>query len=371
VGDKPGAAQRLVRRLAFRYAAIGRTVIAALAGTLGVVAVPRAAPVVAAVVALSLVYSWFLVRRNGLGALLALDVVVVCAACLTQRWTVPAGAVSSNQGWVIALASITVVAYQWHTRPAVSVAAVAVTDAAFLAGVLLALPGHPGAALVMVAWLPVEAALSRLLWVLVRRGGARADRLTARAERARRTEAVARAARADELAHVASLHDNAASTLLMVGLGQVGAADPWLRAQARRDLASLGHWSIVDEKADVIPALCKVIATSLVTVTTELPDSLTAPAGVCGALCGSVREALTNIARHAGPATARVRVAGEAGRVAVEVTDDGVGVAPDTVPPNRFGVSGSIVERMALVGGRAEVSSAPGRGTVVRLEWPS
>src|SRR5205807_2003030 len=102
----------------------------------------------------------------------------------------------------------------------------------------------------------------------------------------------------------------------------------------------------------------------------ELPDSLVAPEPVCGALCGSVREALTNVARHSGTDRATVCAERDGDLVAVRIVDDGVGFAPDSVPVGRFGLSGSIVERMANVGGRAEVISHPGRGTTVRIEWP-
>ena len=298
-----GAAQRLLRRLALRYAGVGRTVIAALAGVVGVVAAPwprLTAVVVAAVVGWSVVYAWLLTHRRRWWLLLA-DVAVVAAVCLSQRWTVPVEAVTANQSWVIALASISVVAYQWHSRSPAAVAAVVAVDAAFVAGTVFAVPSGIGSATTMVGWLPVEAALSRLLWVLLQRGGKRADELAAQAEEATRAEAVAGAARADERAFLASLHDNAASTLLMVGRAAVTTADPWLRAQAARDLDSLDGWTAprnADE--DLVPRLRAVIANSRVTVTAELPESLTVPGPVCEALCGSVGEALENVARHAG-----------------------------------------------------------------------
>jgi hypothetical protein len=40
------------------------------------------------------------------------------------------------------------------------------------------------------------------------------------------------------------------------------------------------------------------------------------------------------------------------------------------VPTERLGVRVSILERVASAGGRAEIDSAPGTGTVVRLRWP-
>ncbi len=299
------------------------------------------------------------------------DALVVAGACLTQRWTVPADALATNQGWVLALASITVVACQWHTDGWRGAGVVVAVDAAYLGGVLLAAPERLAGPLEMVVWLPVEAVLGRLLWRLVRRGGQRADELAARAEATRRAEAVAEAVRADERAHAATLHDTAASTLLMVGLGQVGPADTWLRDQARRDLDSLGEWSTPPGRdQDVVPGLREVIQASRVAVTPELPAELTVPARVAAALCGAVGEALTNVGRHAGVSTATVTAGVVAGRVVVEVADQGRGFTPDEVSAGHYGVSRSIRARMAGVGGRAELTSAPGRGTTVRLAWP-
>jgi signal transduction histidine kinase len=54
----------------------------------------------------------------------------------------------------------------------------------------------------------------------------------------------------------------------------------------------------------------------------------------------------------------------------VTVRDLGRGFDPAAVPAGRLGLTRSVRERMAQVDGRAVVESEPGRGTVVRLEWP-
>ena len=45
----------------------------------------------------------------------------------------------------------------------------------------------------------------------------------------------------------------------------------------------------------------------------------------------------------------------------------GVGFDPDATPEDRLGVRRSIIDRMERHGGRAEIRSAPGEGTEVRL----
>nr|WP_269329396.1 ATP-binding protein [Kineosporia babensis] len=87
------------------------------------------------------------------------------------------------------------------------------------------------------------------------------------------------------------------------------------------------------------------------------------------AIRDSVREALTNVARHASVSEADLSVQHDRGRLVVEIRDQGRGFDPAEVPSHRRGISESIVSRMSRAGGLGTVSSSPGRGTVVRLEW--
>jgi len=97
------------------------------------------------------------------------------------------------------------------------------------------------------------------------------------------------------------------------------------------------------------------------------------PDAVATALAFAVREALANVARHAGTAEAWVEISAlaGAGRAGAEVTvrDHGAGFDPARVDPARLGLRRSIVERVADWGGQAAVHSAPGEGTVVTLRW--
>lgn len=99
------------------------------------------------------------------------------------------------------------------------------------------------------------------------------------------------------------------------------------------------------------------------------PGSL--PGSAAEALVDATSELLRNTARH-NPLTTSSSVRGHlAGDgVRLVVSDDGAGFDPDRVPEGRLGVRVSVVGRMRSAGGEAEVSSAPGRGTTVRLRWP-
>jgi signal transduction histidine kinase len=78
-----------------------------------------------------------------------------------------------------------------------------------------------------------------------------------------------------------------------------------------------------------------------------------------------VAESLTNVAKHARGASARVclRTSGE--RLLVEVADDGPGGAD----PEGSGLTG-LRHRVEALDGTLTVSSRPGGGTTIRAELP-
>ncbi|RSM51222.1 ATP-binding protein [Actinoplanes sp. ATCC 53533] len=88
------------------------------------------------------------------------------------------------------------------------------------------------------------------------------------------------------------------------------------------------------------------------------------------ALVAAAREALVNAARHAGVQTVSLYAEVEAEELSVFVRDRGAGFDLTTVEDTRHGVRGSIIGRMRRHGGKAEIRSAPGDGTEVRLTLP-
>jgi signal transduction histidine kinase len=100
----------------------------------------------------------------------------------------------------------------------------------------------------------------------------------------------------------------------------------------------------------------------------EAGETPVVPEVVAAAGYRIVQEALTNVARHAGPdARARVRLARRDGVVEVEVRDDGRGAA-DPVRPGG-GLTG-MRERAAALGGRLEAGGAPSGGFRVWASLP-
>jgi signal transduction histidine kinase len=88
------------------------------------------------------------------------------------------------------------------------------------------------------------------------------------------------------------------------------------------------------------------------------------------ALVAASREALVNAGRHAKVQSVSLYAEVEAEQVSVFVRDRGAGFDPEAISDHRHGVRGSIVGRMRRHGGRAEILSAPGEGTEVRLFLP-
>jgi signal transduction histidine kinase len=96
------------------------------------------------------------------------------------------------------------------------------------------------------------------------------------------------------------------------------------------------------------------------------------PARVAAAISNAAREALSNVAAHAGTGEAWLQVHSvEAGCLEVIVRDRGAGFDLARVDPARLGLRRSIAERIADCGGQASIWSEPGQGTAVRLSWPA
>jgi len=82
-----------------------------------------------------------------------------------------------------------------------------------------------------------------------------------------------------------------------------------------------------------------------------------------------VREALTNVRKHAGASEVRITLAPREANVELTIADDGVGFTPAAGNGDHVGVL-TMRERIESVGGTWVLESAPGRGTVIRASMP-
>jgi signal transduction histidine kinase len=98
-------------------------------------------------------------------------------------------------------------------------------------------------------------------------------------------------------------------------------------------------------------------------------DERPLPPAVDRAAYRIIQEALTNIGRHAGPATVEVRLDYRPGQVTVQVDDDGC-ATPDAPPVPGTGLIG-MRERVTALGGRLRAEPRPEGGFTVRAELPA
>ena len=176
--------------------------------------------------------------------------------------------------------------------------------------------------------------------------------------------------RAELAAHV---HDSVLQTLTLIQRN-VGDPDQVMRL-ARAEERALRSWLYTptgDSERSMSAALQRAAAEVEVSygATVDVVTVGDAPIDSrVGALVAATREAMVNAARHGGGA---VSVFAEVDESVVEVfvRDRGPGFVVDDVPADRRGVRESIVGRMARNGGTAEIVTAPGAGTQVRLRLP-
>jgi signal transduction histidine kinase len=88
------------------------------------------------------------------------------------------------------------------------------------------------------------------------------------------------------------------------------------------------------------------------------------------ALYRIAQEALNNVVKHAQATRVEIWLEEQAGAVTLEVQDDGVGFDPQGEFRGHLGLQ-SMRERAERLGGRLDINSAPGRGTLLRAAIPT
>ncbi|AXI78992.1 ATP-binding protein [Peterkaempfera bronchialis] len=213
----------------------------------------------------------------------------------------------------------------------------------------------------------------------MRAAGARADLAQRRVRAARAAAGRAEGRREAHRRFQGMLHDEVSTALQAISLPGVPVAR--LREAASGAVAALaaapagpGRKARTDLAA-VVRALRPPPGTVLAI---EATGPALVPPEVADAAAGAAREALRNVEEHAGARSVRLRLRGGPpdrpgaaadGEFTLSITDDGVGFAAGELAASSVGLRRSVIRRMAAVGGHAEVRSAPGHGTTVRLEW--
>lgn len=374
--EGPRSSERLLILALERFGVWLRSIVVCLCGVLGVVSADAAeiplalSLLVPAFVACGVrLYSLRRPRLFPLALLWTLDAGVVVLTGLSQPVIGGAGA----DVMVEAIVSICVITFQheWATRPLAGAALAALGAAACALGDILSSPGH-SPELIPLARILFLAGLSRAAYLIVRARARAADRSAAVIAAARREMEVAAARRATEREYLATLHDTASATLLMVSQGD-GRDWSWLPPRARQDLEAMSAVPGFETGSVDLAALLDCVpegeGQTRVRLKTHIDVPLTMPSGPGLAIFNGVREAVTNVGRHAGVQEAELRAWPEGDGAVVELSDAGRGFDPESIPARRRGISGSIIGRMHAVGGSAYVTSHPGTGTRVQWRW--
>ena len=87
------------------------------------------------------------------------------------------------------------------------------------------------------------------------------------------------------------------------------------------------------------------------------------------------QESLNNVAKHSRARRVRLALYREKGGLVLEIEDDGIGFDPNAIPAHAEGSEGiglhSIRERCRFSGGRFDLNARQGKGTSIRVTWPT
>jgi signal transduction histidine kinase len=344
----------------------------------------------------------YLRRRRPGGRLICADTAVYTALALGGAWCVPPDMRGVAGSWLFILVTSQIITPVWFAPRALSAPLAVAPAIAFGIGTALAPKGH------LVTANTRSASLALLFIVVIvhlvvrrmlcRRAMA-ADAALAAADRDVRDQYVILTKNIERREQDRLLHDTVLNTLTAIA----GSGSATAISQCRRDIAKLER--ALSESGDVgtfgrpdpgplaaIEAVVTEMRATGLAVDLEFTDGAPAqaalvygdeggfsmPRAVAAAMADAARQALVNVAAHAGTGQAWVTVsvtppgdAAPSGRLQVTVRDAGVGFDPGRVDPARLGVRRSITERLEDWGGSASVRSAPGEGTVVYLSWPA
>lgn len=175
-------------------------------------------------------------------------------------------------------------------------------------------------------------------------------------------------ARADMAAH---LHDSVLQTLALMQRQSHDALA--VQTLARRQERELRAWLYGEQVQQT------TLVAGLKASAAEIEDERKVPVeivsvGDCAlgdavtVLLQAAREAILNAAKHSGAIKIDVYAEVDDEQVSVYVRDRGRGFELGEIAEDRHGIRHSIIERMQRHGGTANVRTAPGQGTEVRLE---
>ena len=339
-----------------------------------------------AAVAWGLAAGGYLRRHRPPPPLIILDAGFYAALAICAGACVPPGMRGVAGNWLYIAVSSQVIVTVWFAPRVLAVLLGLVPAASYWAGAAVTPPGPAQGHAPVVSGLLLLVVLAGH-WTarsMLYHRAARADLGFATADREARHQYVALSRTLERREHERLLHDTVLNTLTAISRGAGG---PAVVARCRQDIALLEHaltasGDPADPGVPGVPGGASVAADIGAVVSQMRARGLRVhlavagepvpgiPPRVAGAIVHATREALANVAAHAGTNEAWVSVTREAGALRITVRDAGAGFDPAQVEPARLGLRRSITERVTDCGGHASVRSAPGQGTLVIMRWP-
>jgi len=128
------------------------------------------------------------------------------------------------------------------------------------------------------------------------------------------------------------------------------------------------------------PVFTEDLVSSIITATQQIDPDLSASIGeaqnwlvdqdVASALTEASLQAVQNSVLHAGGKAKReLFLKATASEIKIVIRDNGRGFRPNRIPKGRLGIRVSVIARVEAVGGQVHISSHPGQGSTVVLEW--
>jgi signal transduction histidine kinase len=336
-------------------------------------------------------------RRHRPGRwLVCVDTAVYAGLAFGAAWCLPTAIRGEAGSWLFILVTAQSIAPVWFAPRALSLPLAITPGIALGAGIALA----PATTLVTASSRRASLALLFVVlathWLIRRmlcRRAARADAGLAAADREARDQFVLLSEHVERREQDRLLHDTILNTLTAIARSGGTAAAV---SQCRQDIGLLqsalsdsdtthdrgrsgsGPVAAIETVAGEMRARGLTVHLDIAGGADGTPETGPVPEPVVAAIAHAIREALANVAEHAGTGQAWVTVtmtptADPAGapRIQVTVRDEGPGFDPGSVDPARLGVRRSITERVEDWGGSAWVRSAVGEGTTVSLCWPA
>jgi signal transduction histidine kinase len=349
-----------------------------------------------AAVAWAVVVLAYLRRRWPAHLFACIDSAVYVALALGAQACVPPAIRDEPFSWLVVVMSGQIMVPAWYAPGPVSVPLVLASPVAYWAGAeqVTGSASRPAAAaaLLLVVGGSVHSYGRRVLY----RRFAGADAALDEADRDAGEQYVVLSRSIERREHERMLHDTVLNTL--TALARAGADDlAEVVNRCRQDVALIeaaltGHGDPDTDPAsrdgDLVGGV-QAVAAEMRTRGLEVHVGISChappvvPAPVATAISNATREALSNVAAHAGTGEAWVEVSAAAPdqnpdgspdgppRLQVTVRDRGTGFDPARVDRSRLGLRRSIAERLDDCGGHASIWSVPGQGTVVRMAWPA